>query len=318
MNKGLVSIIIPVYNRESIVTETLDSVLAQSYAYWECILVDDGSTDNTLQVIQSYSDLDSRFKVFERPTHLRKGGNAARNFGLEQSVGDFINWFDSDDIMYERFIEDKLAVFLQDDNIDFVISKCEKFYPNKTVEEVSYYKTNHKFLLTLDNYIQEKVHWLTPDMMVKKACVKTIRFDENLLSGQEYNFFIKLLASQDLKGVYLNKVLCSIRRHSNSKQETLRLDSGLGFQRKYKVALQSYYDVLESLNEDSKMFMIKRLFKLSHGIILNKQIPKFYFEFLHLYFKVGGLRRTIILIFYNVLLFFGKDSTRLKQLVKIK
>ena len=96
----LVSIIIPTFNRAHLIGETLDSVLAQTYQNWECLVVDDGSNDSTPRILEKYSQLDERFRYLERPDYLPKGGNAARNYGFEHSKGDYVQWFDDDDIMH--------------------------------------------------------------------------------------------------------------------------------------------------------------------------------------------------------------------------
>ncbi|TXE17118.1 glycosyltransferase family 2 protein [Psychroserpens burtonensis] len=81
----LVSIIIPTFNRADLIGETLDSVLTQTYANWECLVGDDGSTDGTEEVLQNYVLKDIGFQYFKRPdTHLA-GGNGARNYGFQFS-----------------------------------------------------------------------------------------------------------------------------------------------------------------------------------------------------------------------------------------
>ena len=76
-----VSIIIPTYNRAHLICETLDSVIAQTYTDWECIVVDDGSNDTTVEIIAEYCKKDNRFQYYQRPQNRLQGGNAARNFG---------------------------------------------------------------------------------------------------------------------------------------------------------------------------------------------------------------------------------------------
>ncbi|SHM61299.1 glycosyltransferase family 2 protein [Flavobacterium saccharophilum] len=121
----LISIIIPTYNRAHLINITLDSILAQTYQNWECIIIDDGSSDNTAELLQKYQDLDSRFQYYKRPDTKKKGPNSCRNFGFEKSKGEFINWFDSDDILFEDSIALRIANFNQ--SIDGVVAKCEIF-----------------------------------------------------------------------------------------------------------------------------------------------------------------------------------------------
>lgn len=122
----LVSIIIPTYNRGHLIDETLDSVLAQTYPNWECIIVDDGSTDNTDTLVADYIDKDNRFQFFKLN---HKGVSFARNYGLKKISGDYIQFLDSDDLIHE----DKIKIALDDiiekggDNNDFVISNFMMF-----------------------------------------------------------------------------------------------------------------------------------------------------------------------------------------------
>lgn len=110
-SSDLVSIIIPTYNRAHLISETLDSIKAQTYTDWECIVVDDGSHDGTEHLLEYYAKNDSRFKYYKSPSSKPKGANACRNFGFEVSSGVFIQWFDSDDFMFEAFLEIKINAF---------------------------------------------------------------------------------------------------------------------------------------------------------------------------------------------------------------
>src|SRR5690554_2800862 len=107
----LVSIIIPTYNRAHLIGETLDSVLAQTYENWECIVVDDGSTDNTEELMAEYMTKDARFQYHHRPKDRLPGGNAARNYGFEVSMGEYIQWFDSDDLMLTEYLSTRIDAF---------------------------------------------------------------------------------------------------------------------------------------------------------------------------------------------------------------
>lgn len=105
-DSSLISIIIPTYNRSSIIGATLDSILAQSYKNWECIIVDDASTDSTSEFIKKYTE-DARIS-FIRNTR-KKGAPGARNTGLLEAKGEFIFFFDSDNVMKQ----DALKLLLQ-------------------------------------------------------------------------------------------------------------------------------------------------------------------------------------------------------------
>lgn len=98
----LISVIIPVYNRDYCLARCLDSVLSQTFTDWECILVDDGSTDQTLSVCRRYAEADSRFRVYSQPNG---GASVARNRGLELAKGEYIAFIDSDDWVEGTYLQ---------------------------------------------------------------------------------------------------------------------------------------------------------------------------------------------------------------------
>ena len=109
-------VIIPIYNRAHLIEETIQSITAQTYTNWECIIVDDGSTDKTEQTIAEYSVKNKNIQFYKRPDHLVKGANSCRNYGFTLAKGEFINWFDSDDVMQPTFLEERLKAFTPDIN----------------------------------------------------------------------------------------------------------------------------------------------------------------------------------------------------------
>jgi glycosyltransferase involved in cell wall biosynthesis len=96
------SIIIPAYNREHLIEETIKSVINQSYTNWECVVVDDGSTDNTKNVILSLSENDNRIKYIYQKNAER---SAARNNGVKNAIGEYICFLDSDDFYLNNHLE---------------------------------------------------------------------------------------------------------------------------------------------------------------------------------------------------------------------
>ncbi len=98
----MISVIIPIYNCEKYLVECLDSVLAQTYTDWECVCVDDGSTDNSGKIVDDYANKDARFRVIHKPNG---GEGSARNAGLAVFRGDWVYFLDSDDILNIRTLE---------------------------------------------------------------------------------------------------------------------------------------------------------------------------------------------------------------------
>lgn len=105
-NKVSVSIISPVYNRAEIIIDTINSIQNQTYTFWEFIIVDDGSTDCTIDVIKEFSQSDERILLIERD-RLPKGAPTCRNIGYENASGDYIIFLDSDDILFPDALKNR-------------------------------------------------------------------------------------------------------------------------------------------------------------------------------------------------------------------
>ena len=120
MSDPIVSIITPSYNREYFVADTLDSLLSQEYKNWENIVVDDGSTDATKDIIKAYSDKDSRIKVFNRD-RSPKGACTCRNQGVDLSEGQYLVFLDTDDLLEPFCIEQRVKVMENNPALDFAI-----------------------------------------------------------------------------------------------------------------------------------------------------------------------------------------------------
>ena len=98
----MISIIVPVYNRDYCLSRCLDSIMYQTFTDWECVLVDDGSTDGTLEVCHCYEKADLRFRIYNQPN---RGVSVARNRGLEFSRGEYIAFIDSDDWIDQNYLQ---------------------------------------------------------------------------------------------------------------------------------------------------------------------------------------------------------------------
>jgi GT2 family glycosyltransferase len=120
----LVSIIIPTYNYGHYISDALDSVQSQTHSNWECIVVDDGSTDNTAEVVARLSAEDSRIR-YVRQENARQG--AARNNGIRQARGEYFQFLDADDLIESEKIEQQLNLLLNNAEVDIVYSDIRYF-----------------------------------------------------------------------------------------------------------------------------------------------------------------------------------------------
>ena len=125
MNKiyPLISVVIPAYNAGQFLDETLESVLSQTYENWECIIVNDGSTDNTESVVKKWCEKDARFRYFYKEN---SGASDTRNFGIKETRGEYIAFLDADDILTSDNLEVRINVLIEQ-NVDLVATKLQHF-----------------------------------------------------------------------------------------------------------------------------------------------------------------------------------------------
>ena len=123
----------PAYNSEKYVSEAIQSVCNQSYKEWELLIVNDGSTDSTPQIIDNYSKKDSRIKVFHRKN---EGVSMARNFALDKVCGEYVTFIDSDDIYHIDRLKRMLQVFEKYADCDIVFSKYREFKDKLNKDEI--------------------------------------------------------------------------------------------------------------------------------------------------------------------------------------
>lgn len=209
----LVSIIIPVYNKGDVLSETLESVINQSYTNWECILIDDNSSDYSVSIIMEYLKKDVRFVYSPRPKEISKGGNACRNYGFGLSRGDLIQWFDSDDLMLKDKIKEKVQKFIFG-QYDFVV--CEGVEFENTISDLGY-KWNKIYSDNpfIDHAIGKIAYHTNGPMFSRKFLNGKRLFDLRLQRKQEWEFYTRLLSFEPNIGL-INKALYAYRIHDNS------------------------------------------------------------------------------------------------------
>lgn len=210
----LVSIIIPTYNRAHLIKETLDSIIAQTYKNWECIVVDDGSSDDTDSIMRTYCEKDSRIQYHHRPEEHLPGGNGARNYGFKLSKGEYVQWFDSDDLMNSLNIETHLHIILKNEkNISIgLLNRYNEDYSVLTKEGVPHQIKNsiyYDFILRIF-----KAH--LPTTFFSKSILKDYKFDEKLKKSQEVEFLQRIFRENEEEIIYFNEILIKVRRHKES------------------------------------------------------------------------------------------------------
>ncbi len=152
MNKRghqLVSVVMPMYNSENYVGKAIESVIGQTYPFWDLLVVDDGSTDNSCDVVRAYAVRDSRVQLLinDNPVGMPY---APRNFGIQHAKGDYIAFLDSDDMWLREKLSQQLVVFHRDQRTAVVYSDYEKIDEEGTRSAriiTAPRKTNYKEML---------------------------------------------------------------------------------------------------------------------------------------------------------------------------
>jgi glycosyltransferase involved in cell wall biosynthesis len=181
LNQTLISLIVPCYKQAQFLPETLQSVLDQTYTDWECIIVDDGSPDNTYEVAQQWCEKDSRFRYIKK----ENGGlPSARNAGIAISNGYYILPLDSDDKIHSTFLEKIIKAFLKNPDLELVTSRIQ-FFGVK----------NNEMLLPDFSYKKLLVRNCFPHCSsFKKTAWESVGgYDENMKSFEDWEFWIRIL-----------------------------------------------------------------------------------------------------------------------------
>ena len=190
-----VSILIPCYNSEKWVGETLDCCLRQTYPNIEIILVDDGSTDNSLAIARDYERKDERIHVFSQPN---SGGCRARNLAFEKSTGDYIKYLDADDLMSDDMIEMQMKR-LEKANDSLAISTCswQEFWNSTNVKfckRCIYKDYNDPIELLTDLWTKSEMFAVTCYLVPRQLISLVGKWDEQLTKNQDGDFFCRVLS----------------------------------------------------------------------------------------------------------------------------
>lgn len=280
-----ISIIIPTYNRAHLIGQTLQSVIDQTYQNWECIVVDDGSTDNTVWVVDQFIKKDRRFSYYSRPRNRKKGANACRNYGLAQSTGDLINWLDSDDLLSIDHFNIHFTLHTTHPDTAMTISNASLFYDSP--EEASGRWSNIQ-PVSLEPYrdmIAGKISWSTPSVVWKKNSLPTRPWTEELWSSQEWTFHVFQLIRK-LTFQISHKVTINVRRHEERVGKTINPD-------KLKSGFLSRLLVYQKLRRDhllhtkDRYYLLKIMVKNVKMAVRNKFDSVIWFQIFGL-FKVIG------------------------------
>lgn len=188
--RSLISIIIPIYNAEKYLKKCLDSILANQYNEWECILVDDGSKDASLSICNQYAEKDSRFKVYHQEN---AGASAARNIGLNKVKGEYITFIDADDWVSPNYLS-----AIEKTSSDIIL--LETKHVNPLGEIIRYFSldpqmssSREEYVSILEEILMNPIMKMMTAKIVRRSCIGNIQFDVNMKIGEDTLFWYDVL-----------------------------------------------------------------------------------------------------------------------------
>ena len=228
----LVSVVLPTYNRSSTLGRAIDSVLDQTFANFELIIVDDGSTDDTTDVLDAYTD--PRIRIIKHKNS--KGGSAARNTGISESRGKHIAFIDSDDKWIESKLERQLKQIESCTNISAVYTG---YYKNHSGYRELGHIPKHGGNIFEAQLARDRVN-PTSTVLVKSECFDAVgKFDESLDARQDYEMWLRI--SKEFNFGYIKDPLVIMYEGENRITNNIddRIQSTLDIIDKYSMSINN-------------------------------------------------------------------------------
>ena len=225
----MISVIIPTHNRSETLVRAVNSVVNQTRAVDEIIVVSDGSTDNTAEVMQAFCEKDSRIQFIEY--HPGVNGNHARNVGIEKANGEYIAFLDDDDEWLPFKIEKSMAVFENNPHAGLVYSGMSQIYDDIGFSYNT--KPSQKGDLSKRIFVYNDIGGPGNTMLRKDVLIKAGLFDEKLQAQQDYDLWIRALECTEADFVrescvkiynsYVsNQISSNVNKYIKSKEAILK------------------------------------------------------------------------------------------------
>ena len=261
--KPKISVVIPSYNRAEYISATIDSILAQTYEDFEIVFIDDGSTDNTAEIVKTYMDKDIRVKYFKQRNSERA---VARSYGITLSMGDYICLVDSDDIWYPKKLEVQLAVM--EENPDVILSYASVNRIDMQGKTVGSAARQHEgytgwvfFELLKRNFIPS----VTP-MIRKETLAKVGEQNTEFIPYEDWDFWLRL--SREGKFFHIVEPLGAYRLHPGQSVQNVNAE------RIEKVTLAVLKNNTNLENFDLKDYLMKSGNHLDLVSFIQQEFPK--------------------------------------------
>lgn len=214
-----ISVLTTSYNYEKYIPETIKSVLGQTFADFEYIIFDDGSTDSSLQIIKEYEKKDSRIKLYTHENNINKGLIETMKIAIKKCNGEYIIFVESDDVLEPNYIEEKLKILDKHPDSAIIFNKIEPFGNEQRVVNCQKYLKNSTAIFSNGAFkytelLKTNIIPTFSCVMVKKDVIENIKFEFEL--AKCFDWYLWNYIIQNYKVVYLDKALTKFRMHQES------------------------------------------------------------------------------------------------------
>lgn len=192
--KVFFSVILPTFNRRDFITEAINSLLNQTYYNWELIIVDDGSTDNTREVVEQFSKKDSRIKYHYQKNSER---SAARNNGINKTMGNYVCFIDSDDLYEDNYLS-ALHEFIQKSESKKGMFFCNVSRLENGVKVKVPYEAIENYAHPIEYILLSKETVIPTRVCIDREILKLNQFDETLKVSEDAELFTRIIAKYPL------------------------------------------------------------------------------------------------------------------------
>ncbi len=206
----IVSIVMCAFNAARYIRETIDSVLAQTFTDFELIIVNDGSSDQTVEIVHSYSD--ARIVLLEQQN---AGPAAARNTALKQASGNYLAILDSDDLWLSHYLETMLGIFKTDSNIDFVYPNAELFGTPSWNGKRFMDRDPSSLPVTLDKLISRECNVFISSVFKREIIDQVGGFDISLRGSEDLDLWLRICQA-GYNFTFTTEVLAKYRKRDDS------------------------------------------------------------------------------------------------------
>jgi glycosyltransferase involved in cell wall biosynthesis len=297
----VVSIIVPSYNKELFIADTLYSVIKQTYPHWELLIIDDVSTDGTNNVVDTIKQTDSRILFYVND--VNRGANYSRNYGLKIAKGKFIIFLDADDLLEKNCLEQRLK-HIEHTSLDFVVFTMQVFL-KKIGDYTSIWKPNSN--KPLNDFLKHQLPWQTMQPIWRKEFLINLGgFNEKFSRMQDVELHTRALLVKDVLFKQVGNAPDCYYRIDENRIEL----NAYQFMNRWIDSALMYAKRFESLDLKHRKYLIgtiyevflQTIYRLKMSSITSKEFDEFENKLLHTQFHLSKWKLVLFSAskFYNL------------------